>query len=132
MDKQELELTLLLGALHYCANELIKIDPDYKQKLNGVDAIIQWKSVPNGPNTYTIIKNSKIEFKANAIHQTPTYTLSNKSLAQAIQIFKGIYLISNAIKKGDVDVIGDKEKALSLMFYLEDLVPYLGELTGAV
>jgi len=127
-----MELTLLVGALHYCANELIKMDPAYKQKLKGVDAIIQWKSLPNGPNAYTIIKDSKIEFKANAIHKTPTYTLSNKSLGQAITIFKGIYLISNAIKKGDVEVIGDKQKVIPLMFYLEDLVPYLGELTGAV
>jgi hypothetical protein len=131
MDKKQMELTLLLGAIHYCANELAKIDAGFKQKLKGIDAIIQWKSVPDGPNTYTIIKDSKIEFKPDAIHKNPTYTMTGKDVAQAIEIFKGNYLISNAIKKGDVAVVGDKQKLLSILFYLEDLVPYLGELTGS-
>jgi len=131
MDKKVMELTLLLGALHYCASELMKIDAAYKQKFKGIDAILQWKSVPDGPNTYTIIKDSKIEFKADAIHKTPTFMMVGKNLEQALTIFKGQYLISNAIKKGDVAVTGDKEKLLLLTFYLEDLVPYLGELTGS-
>ncbi|MDD1779230.1 MAG: hypothetical protein LUQ65_13775 [Candidatus Helarchaeota archaeon] len=131
MDKKEMELTLLLGAIHYCANELAKLDPAFKQKLKGIDAVIQWKSVPNGPNFYAIIKDQKIEFKTDAIHKNPTFTWIGKDVGQAITIFKGIYLISNAIKKGDVEVIGDKAKTLQLTFYLEDLVPYLGELTGS-
>ncbi len=131
MEKKVMELILLLGALHYCANELMKIDTAYKQKFKGIDAVIQWKSVPDGPNTYTIIKDSKIEFQADAIHKAPTFTMVGKNLDQALQIFKGQYLISNAIKKGDVAVTGDKQKLLQLTFYLEDLVPYLGELTGS-
>ena len=130
MEKKAIELTVLLGAIHYCASELINLDPAFKQKFKGIDIIIQWKSEPNGPNTYTIIKDSKIEFKADAIHKTPTVTLKNNNLDQALKIFKGKYLISNAIKNGDVAVIGDKQKILQCTFYLEDLVPYLAELTG--
>jgi hypothetical protein len=130
MEKKAIELTVLLGAIHYCASELINLDPAFKQKFKGIDIIIQWKSEPNGPNTYTIIKDSKIEFKADAIHKTPTVTLKNNNLDQALKIFKGKYLISNAIKNGDVVVIGDKQKILQCTFYLEDLVPFLAELTG--
>lgn len=98
--------------------------------MENINTVLQWKSEPDGPNTYTIIKGSTIEFKADAVHENPTYTMISKDLDQALEIFKGSYLISDAIKNGDVAVVGDKDALLDITFYLEELVPLLGELTG--
>jgi hypothetical protein len=131
MDKKVMELTLLLGGLHYCASELAKIDSAYKQKLEGIDIVFQWKAEPDGPNTYTVIKDSTIEFVNDAVHESPTFTVIGRDLDLALRIFKGIYVISEAVKNDDVEFIGDKQEFLNYTFYLEDLVPYIGELTGS-
>lgn len=125
-------LRMLIGGLHYCASELIELDPAYKEKIVGIDAILQWKSEPDGPTTYTIIKDGKIEFNDDGIHENPTYTMISKDLQQALEIFKGRNPLSNAIRNGDIDVIGDKEALLKICFYLEDLIPLIGELAGVV
>ncbi|MHA1651453.1 MAG: hypothetical protein ACTSYB_14785 [Candidatus Helarchaeota archaeon] len=130
MEKKKMALTLLLGALHYCASELVNIDPAYKQKLTGIDIVFQYKTEPDGPNSYAILKDSRIEYKIDAIHENPTFVVTTNDLDLALKIFKGKYLISEAIKQGDVEVIGDKQEILKYTFFLEDLVPYLGDLTG--
>jgi hypothetical protein len=130
MTKKMIALRMLLGGLHYVASELIKEDPTYKAKIEGVNAIMQWKSVPDGPNTYTIIKDTKIEFNDDGIHEHPDFTMICKDLDLGLEIFKGRNPISNAIRKGEIDVIGDKEKLLKITFYLEDLIPLIGELAG--
>lgn len=130
MENKKIALRMLLGALHYCATELMKIDPDYKAKMEKIDASTQWKSEPDGPNTYTIIKDGKIEFNDDGILDNPTYTMTSTELDQALEIFKGRYPISEAIKKGDVAVTGDKDELLEIIFYLEAFIPLLGSLTG--
>ncbi|HUY01031.1 MAG TPA: SCP2 sterol-binding domain-containing protein [Candidatus Deferrimicrobium sp.] len=130
MTKKKIALRMLLGGLHYCASELIKEDPNYKAKIEGINAIMQWKSVPDGPNTYTIIKDTKIEFNDDGIHEHPDFTMICKDLDLGLEIFKGRNPISKAIKNGDIEVIGDKEKLLKITFYLEDLIPLIGELAG--
>ena len=131
MDKKVMELTLLLGGLHYCASELAKLDSVYKQKFEGIDIVFQLKNEPDGPNTYTIIKDSAIEFVNDAVHDSPTFTVICKDLDLGLKIFKGIYVISEAVKNDDVELIGDKQDFLNYTFYLEELVPYIGELTGS-
>ncbi|MHA1265462.1 MAG: SCP2 sterol-binding domain-containing protein [Candidatus Helarchaeota archaeon] len=130
MEKKIISLRMLLGALHYCASWLIKLKPDYKERIAKINAILQWKSEPEGPNTYTIIKDGAIDFNEDGIHDNPDFTMISKDLDQALEIFKGRYLLSDAIKNGDVEVTGNKDELLKITFYLEELVPLLGELTG--
>ncbi|NVM53998.1 MAG: hypothetical protein HWN66_09890 [Candidatus Helarchaeota archaeon] len=129
-EKKRLALRILLGGLHYCCSELLKIDPAYKEKIASVDAVLQWKSVPDGPNTYTIIKDSKIEFNDDGIHENPDFTMINNDIVQALEIYKGSYPLSEAIKNGDVEVIGDKDEILKITFWVEVLIPLIGDLTG--
>ncbi|NVM30811.1 MAG: hypothetical protein HWN65_18370 [Candidatus Helarchaeota archaeon] len=132
MADTKIALRMLIGGLHYCSSELIKLDPAYKEKFAGIDAVLQWKSEPDGPNTYTIIKDAKIEFNDDGIHENPTYTMISKDLHQALDIYKGRNPLSDAIRNGDIDVIGDKEALLKITFYLVDLIPLIGELAGVV
>ncbi len=131
MANKIIALRMLIGGLHYCCSELIKLDPAYKEKIARINAILQWKSEPDGPRTYTIIKDAKIEFNDDGIYENPTYTMISKDLDQALEIFKGRNPISNAIKKGEIEVIGNKDELLKITFYLEDLIPLIGELAGA-
>ncbi len=130
MADKKIALRMLLGGLHYTASELIKENPTYAAKFKGINAVLQWKSEPDGPNTYTIIKETTIEFNDDGIHDKPDFVMINKDLDQALEIFKGRYPITEAIQKGDVEVIGDKEKLLKITFYLMDLIPTIGELSG--
>lgn len=130
MEKKKIALRMLLGALHYCATELMKVDSDYKAKMEKINATMQWKSEPDGPNTYTIIKDGKIEFNDDGIIDNPTYTMSSNDLDQALEIFKGRYPVSEAIKKGDIAVTGNKDELIAMTFYLEAFIPLLGPLTG--
>jgi hypothetical protein len=131
MEKKIMALRMLLGGLHYCASELMELDPAYKEKFAGINVVIQWKSEPDGPRTYTIIKDSKIEFNDDGVHDSPTYTIISNDLDMALEIFKGRNPIVDAIKNGDVEVDGDKELAIKTSFYLMALIPPLGALTGA-
>ncbi|MHA1130970.1 MAG: hypothetical protein ACTSQI_10170 [Candidatus Helarchaeota archaeon] len=131
MEKKIMALRMLLGGLHYCASELMELDPAFKEKFSGIDVVMQWKSEPDGPRTYTIIKDTVIEFNDDGVHENPTYTLICRDLDVALDIFKGRNPIIQAIEKGDVEVDGDKELAIQNSFYLMALIPLLGALTGA-
>jgi hypothetical protein len=128
LEKKKIALRMLLGMLHYNANELAKLDADYKAKLDQINASMQWKS-PD-VNTYTIIKDGKVEFNEDGIMDNPTFTISCDDLDLALEIFKGRNPISEAIKNEQVAVTGDKDALLKITFYLEAFIPLLGELTG--
>ena len=121
---------MLLGGLHYCANELVELDPAYKERMAGINAVTQWKSVPDGPNTYTIFKDGKVEFNDDGIHENPDFTMICKDLDLGLEIFKGRNPIDDAIKNNQIEVIGSKDELLKITFYLMEFIPLIGELSG--
>jgi len=118
-----------MGAIQYAASQLITLDPEFKKKLAGIDSVTQWKVEPKGPNSYTIVKNQKIESKMDAVHNKPTYTLIIKDLDTALNLFQAKIDANKAIGSA-IKVIGDAAKAQKEMFILEALGKYLGDLRG--
>ena len=104
------------------------MDPAFKKKLAGIDSITQWKVEPNGPNSYTIVKNSKIENKMDAIHEKPTFTISLKDLSVGLDLFQGKIDAAKAMSEGKITIQGDANAAMKQMFILEDLAVYLEDI----
>ncbi len=119
---------MLMGAIAYASGQLAEMEDSFKQKLAGIDAVIQWKVADI--NSYTIVKNQKIESKMDAIHDNPTYTITIKDLDTALELFQGRLEGAKAIQDGKLKVEGDANTALKQMFILEDLSAYLGDLAG--
>ena len=104
------------------------MEDSFKQKLAGVDAVIQWKVADI--NSYTVVKDQKITSKMDAVHDNPTYTIKIKDLETALEMFQGKLEGAKAIQDGKLTVEGDANMALQQMFIMEDLAEYLGDLVG--
>lgn len=130
VDSKYLSVKILMGAIQYAASQLVGLDPEFKKKLAGIDSVTQWKVEPKGPNSYTIVKNQKIESKMDAVHNKPTYTLVIKDLDTALDIFQAKIDANKALTDGSIKVSGDAAKAQKEMFILEMLGKYLGDLRG--
>jgi putative sterol carrier protein len=128
VDTKYFAVKMLMGAIQYAATQLAEMDPNFKKKLAGIDSITQWKVEPNGPNSYTIVKNSTIENKMDAIHEKPTFTISLKDLSVGLDLFQGKIEAAKAISEGKITIQGNVEKALKQMFILEDLAGYLEDI----
>ncbi len=129
MDKKYFAVKMLMGAIQYAASQLVELDAGFKKKLTGLNSIIQWKVDPKGPNSYTIVKNSKIEGK-EGVYDKPTYTIVLKNLDVAFDLFQGKIDAPTAMQQGKVTIQGDTKTAMKQMFILEDLAKYLTDLKG--
>jgi len=127
-EKKELAIKILLGAIQYASTQLVDLDADFKQKLAGISAIIQWK-IESGPNAYTIVEDGKIDYKMDAIHDSPTYTI-NVAMDTAMDLLQGKISAPEAIAQGKIQIEGDIEAATQQTFILEDLAKYLTDLRG--
>ena len=129
-DKKYFAVKMLMGAIQYAAGQLVQLDSKFKQKLEGVNTIIQWKVDPEGPNGYTVVKDSKIEGKMDAVHEKPNYVITLKDLDVALDLFQGKISASDALQQGKIKIEGDAQAAMKQMFILEDLAEYLVDLRG--
>ena len=129
VEKKYFSVKMLMGAIQYAAEQLSELDDTFKQKLAGIDSITQWKVEPNGPNSYTIVKDLKIKSKMYAIHDNPTYTFILKDLDVALDIFQGKIDAMKAIVEGKIKIVGEMINAQKEMFILETLSEYLSDLT---
>ena len=129
MDKKYFAVKMLMGAIQYAATQLAELDDSFKQKLAGIDSVTQWKIEPSGPNSYTIVKNQKIEYKLDAIHDKPTYTLSC-DIDTALDLFQGNLDATKALVEGKVKIDGDLAKAQNETFILEQIGEYLSDISG--
>ena len=128
VDTKRFAVKLLMGAMAYASGQLAELEDSFKQKLAGVDAVIQWKVADI--NSYTVVKDQKIISKMDAVHDNPTYTITIKDLDTALEMFQGKLEGAKAIQDGKLTVEGDANMALQQMFIMEDLAEYLGDLTG--
>ncbi|NVM53996.1 MAG: SCP2 sterol-binding domain-containing protein [Candidatus Helarchaeota archaeon] len=130
VDSKKFAVKLLMGAMQYASGQLAEMDDSFKQKLEGIDTVIQWKVEPDGPNSYTVVKNSKIEGKMDAVHDKPTYSIVLKSADVALDLLRGQLDAEKAIADGKMNIVGDLTIAMKQMFILADLGEYLADLTG--
>ena len=72
-----------MGAISYASGQLAEMDDSFKNKLADIDAIIQWKVA--GINSYTVVKDQKIDFKMDSVHEKPTYTITINDLDTALE-----------------------------------------------
>ncbi|MFX1293543.1 MAG: SCP2 sterol-binding domain-containing protein [Promethearchaeota archaeon] len=125
VDTKQFAVKILMSAIYYASTQLAEMDDAFKQKLAGIDTVIQWKVEPNGPNNYLVIKNSKIEVKMDSIADNPNYTIVLTNTDIALNLFRGQIKVEKAIKNGKIKVIGDLNEAMKQMFIFEELTHYL-------
>ncbi len=128
MADKYFSVKMLMGAIQYAASQLAELDESFRQKLSGIDSVTQWRVKPDGPTSYTIIKNSKIEYKMDATHENPTYTITCNDLDVALDIFQGRLDPNEALNQGKIKIEGDAAKAQKEMFILETLGEYLADI----
>ena len=130
VDTKKFAVKMLMGAIQYAAAQLAELDEGFKKKLTGIDTVIQWKVEPDGPNSYTVVKDSKIKGKMDAVHENPNFTITLTSVDAALDLFRAKLEVQKAIEEGKIKIDGDMQKAMNQMFILEDLAEYLGDLTS--
>jgi len=128
-EKKEFAVKILLGAIQYASTQLAELDEEFKQKIAGINAIIQWK-IENGPMAYTIVENGKIDYKMDAEHDSPTYTIQVSDLDVAMDMLQGKLSATDGIEQGKIQITGDIDAATQQTFILEDLAKYLVDLRG--
>jgi putative sterol carrier protein len=128
VDTKKFAVKMLMGAIAYASGQLAEMEDSFKQKLAGIDTVIQWKV--GDIKSYTVVKDQKIDSKMEAEHDSPTYTITIDDLDTALEMFQGKLEGAKAIQDGKIKVEGDANTALKQMFILEDLAEYLGDLTG--
>ena len=128
VDTKKFGVKMLIGMIAYASGQLAEMEDSFKKKLAGIDSVIQWKVADI--NSYTIVKDQKIESKMDAVHDSPTYTITIKDLDTALGMFQGKIDMAQAIADGKIEVQGDAAAVQKETFILEDLAAYLGDLTG--
>ncbi|MHA1130972.1 MAG: SCP2 sterol-binding domain-containing protein [Candidatus Helarchaeota archaeon] len=128
VDTKRFAVKILMGAIAYASSQLAELDDSFKQKLAGIDAVIQWKV--GDIKSYTVVKDQKINSKMDAEHDNPTYIITIDDMDIALEMFQGKLDGAKAIQDGKLKVEGDTNTALKQMFILEDLADYLRDLTG--
>lgn len=128
-NKKLFSVKILMGAIQYATGQLAELDEDFRQKLEGIDTVIQWKVEPDGPNSYTVVKDSKIDFVMDEIHENPTFTFSC-DLDTALELFQGKVNANAALEEGKVKVDGPVDEAQKNIFILETLAEYLSGISG--
>lgn len=128
-NKKELAVKILLGAIQYASQQLVELDDEFKQKIAGISAIIQWK-ITDGPMAYTIVEDGKIDYKMDAEHDSPTYTIQVSDLDIAMDMLQGKLSATEALEQGKIEITGDLNAATQQTFILEDLAKYLVDLRG--
>ncbi|NVM30813.1 MAG: SCP2 sterol-binding domain-containing protein [Candidatus Helarchaeota archaeon] len=128
VDSKKFGVKMLISMIAYASGQLAELEDSFKKKLAGIDSVIQWKVADI--NSYTIVKDQKIESKMDAVHDSPTYTITIKDLDTALGMFQGKIDMAQAIADGKIEVQGDAEAVQKQAFIMEDLAGYLGDLTG--
>lgn len=128
VDTKKFAVKLLMGGIAYASGQLAELEESFRKKLAGLDVVIQWKVADI--NSYTVVKDQKINSAMDAVHENPTYTITIDDYDTALEMFQGKLEGEKAIQDGKLKVTGDANAALQQMFILEDLGEYLGDLVG--
>ena len=128
VDSKKFAVKMLMGAIGYASGELAKLEESFKAKLAGIDTVIQWKV--GDITSYTVVKDQTITSVMDAVHDSPTYSISIDDPDVALEMFQGKIEIEKAIAAGKIKIEGDAAAIQKQMFILEDLAGYLGDLTG--
>ena len=128
VDTKKFGVKMLMGAIGYASGQLAEMEESFKQKLAGIDSVIQWKV--DDLTSYTIVKDQKITSVMDAVHDNPTFVITIKDLDTALDMFQGRIETVQAITDGKIEIQGDAEAMQKQMFILEDLAEYLGDLAG--
>ncbi|MHA1265464.1 MAG: SCP2 sterol-binding domain-containing protein [Candidatus Helarchaeota archaeon] len=127
VDSKRFAVKMLMGAIAYASGQLAEMDTSFREKLKGLDSVIQWKV--GDLSSYTVVKDQTITSDFGE-HNSPSYVITIKDFETALELFQGKIDVPKAITEGKIEIQGDASAVQDQMFILEDLRAYLGDLTG--
>ncbi len=122
--EEKLCVKILANMLSYATNQIMQIDDEFKEKMSTLNHTIQWK-IGNDLNYYSEMKEGKsamIEGETD----NPTITFKVADAEVALKVLGGQAEIDKMDK--DVEIIGEASKISELMFVLDTLRKYLGDM----
>ncbi|MFX0186380.1 MAG: SCP2 sterol-binding domain-containing protein [Candidatus Hodarchaeota archaeon] len=124
--EEKISVKVLGSMIGYATEQLAIHDEGFKNKLKGLNEVIQWK-IGDDIAYYTEIKDESI--KANdGISPNPTITFEIEDVSKALSLLTG--KIDVAGIAGDMKISGDAAKIQQLGFILETVAEYMEGLRG--
>ena len=126
MSVEEKVCVKVLGSMiSYAAGEIAKFDSEFKNKLKGLNEILQWK-IGDDIAMYTEIKNDTIK-GFDGVAANPTVTFAIEDVGDALKMLTGQVDASEFI---NIVKVSDADKAAKLAFILETVGSYAEGLGG--
>ncbi len=124
MDKQELQVKMMMYIMVKSLEEIAKVDEDFQEELEDFDdATIQW-NVGN-IRVYITIKDGKYSFEMDAEAEDPEVTMIIEDLDIAKQFFSGELDGTSAYMSGDLKIEGDLQLTMAYGALAEFITDYL-------
>lgn len=126
MSVEEKVCVKVLGSMiNYAAGQIAKFDNDFKDKLKGLNEVIQWK-IGDDIAYYTEIKDQDIK-GVDGTAPSPTLTFEISDIGVALKLLTAQADMGSL---GDVVKVSDPEKAQQLAFILEKVGEYSEGMQG--
>ena len=127
MSKEEkVCLNVIIGMINYATEEILKFDDEFKNKLEGVSEVVQWK-IGNDIAYYTEIKEKNIK-GYDGIATNPTITFEISSEESALKVLTG--KIDMAKLGKEIKISGDASKIQKLAIVMDTVRNYIGDLAA--
>jgi hypothetical protein len=124
-DEEKVCVRVLSSMISYAAGEIAKFDEEFKNKLKGLDEVIQWK-IGDDINTYTKIKDQSIK-GFDGISENATVIFEIENVSDALRLLTGQIDASELLK---IIKFSDANKAAQLSFITETVASYAEGLGG--
>ena len=118
-------IKILMHVINYAANERLKFDNEYKNKISNLNENIQWKR--DDIEYQTEIKDGVIT-GAEGSHSNPTIAFEMNDLATALELLTGKIALDKVFDK--VKISGDGTRIQNLVFVLDTVRDYIGDMTN--
>ncbi|MHA1384559.1 MAG: hypothetical protein ACTSR3_12455 [Candidatus Helarchaeota archaeon] len=119
----------MMATLLFAIEEIVKLDPTFKNLIKNKDLIIQWVIEEGGPSFFFKIKDERFESRQDQNHPNPDIKIIIHNLKSAMKILNGSsYTIREEIKAENADIIGSDEKTKQFFPILDHIQNYMIDL----
>jgi hypothetical protein len=123
--KEKVCVKVLVSMLNYAASQIAKFNSDFKNKLKGLNEIIQWKIGEDIAYCTEIYDENIRGFEGETANPSITFEISDVS--GALNLLTGRADISALT--GKIKISGDASKIQQLSFIMETVREYMEDLS---